>query len=138
MSQTQYYSCRLSHQRVSSKAEPYRLENISGKTRVTSCHISGTCLMKIKIIEPLGVDKRGNKLWSIQQVLARKNPELRHHDHTINISWKHKRSSVLNNIIREELAKEYTPGQVKDRLRGTGQVAGYERLESIGGAFMKR
>lgn len=49
-----------------------------------------------------------------------------------------KRSSLLTNIIKDELAKNYTPGRVKDRLRGAGLVVGYERLESIGGEFMKR
>lgn len=136
--QTHYYTCRLSQQRVSSKAKPYPSENISGKTRVTSCRIPSTCSMRIKIIEPLEVAADGSKIWSVQQVLDRKNPELRTHNHTIDASWKHKRSSFLTNIIQEELAKGYTPGQVKDRLQGSGRVAGYERLESIGGAFMKR
>lgn len=82
--------------------------------------------MKIKIIEQLEVDKSENKMWSIKQVLDRKNPELRHQDNTINNSSKYKQSSFLNIIIREELAKGYTLGQVQDRLPGTERVAHYD------------
>lgn len=138
---THYYHCRLSNPRVSSKAEQFPAENLSGKTRVTSFNTPSTCPMKIKVIEPLepAPTPTGKiaKMWTIEQQL-KSDENCKVHNHSIDASWKRKRSTFLVNIIKEELAKGYTPGQVKDRLKGTGRVAGYERLESIGGAFMKR
>ena len=49
-----------------------------------------------------------------------------------------KRSSFLTELIRNELARGYTPVQVRDCLKGTGRARGSERLESIGGAFIDR
>ncbi|KAH0612479.1 uncharacterized protein H6S33_008859 [Morchella sextelata] len=135
---THYYACQLGPKRVSSKAEPYPTETKSGKKHVTSCSLPGTCPVKIKIIEPIQFGTDDQKLWTISQVLGCNDTGFKFHDHDINASWKAKRSSFLTNIIKDELAKGYTPSQVKDRLRGVGRVAGYERLESIGGAFMKR
>lgn len=135
---THYYACRLVPKCVSSKAEPYPTETKSGKKRITSCSLPGTCPVKIKIIEPIQFSTDDQKLWIISQVLGLNDTCFKFHDHDINASWKVKRSSLLTNIIKDELAKNYTPGRVKDRLRGAGLVVGYERLESIGGAFMKR
>lgn len=136
--QTHYYSCCLSQQWISSKAKAYLLENLSGKIWVTSCCILSTCPMRTKIVKSLKVATDGSKMWSVQQVLDYKSPELKNYDHTISTSWKHKQSSFLNTIIHEELAKGYTLKQVKDCLWGAGSVASYEWLESIGGEFMKQ
>lgn len=131
---THYYVCRVSKTRASSTAEKYPVENISGKTRVTAFHTPGNCLMKIKIQESL--DDTKPKVFTVMQVVGKTGEKT--HDHTVDASWKRKRSSFLTGIIKDELAKGYTPGQVKDRLKGTGRAGGYERLEKVGGAFMKR
>lgn len=133
-SKTKYYMCRITKSRTSSTADRNPSENASVKSRVTVFQSPSTCQMKIKVTETL----IGPKTFTVQQVLNKTDTRCREHDHSINASWKMKRSSFLTGIISDELAKGYTPAQVKDRLKGTGRAAGYERLESIGGAFMKR
>lgn len=133
-----YYSCRLGKGRVSSKAERYPTENLSGKSRVTSFRSPVECCkMRIKITESIPVPGKF-KTYTVEQVIPRDATNFFQHNHTIEESWKRKRSSFLTNIIRDELAKGYTPAQVKDRLKGTGRAGGYERLESVGGAFIDR
>lgn len=126
---SRYYVCRISKTRESSK--PYSEENTSGKTRVTSFHPSGTCKMKIKICESLQDYKQ--KTFTILRVRHATD-----HDHDINESWNRKRSSFLQEIFRHELSKGYTPGEIKNRIKGAGRIAGYARLEAVGGAFVKR
>lgn len=89
--------------------------------------------MKIQIVESTLSDKP--KTYTISRVRSAQESK---HDHSIDASWERKRSSFLVNIIKDELARGYTPAQVKDRLKGTGRAGGYKRLETIGGAFMKR
>lgn len=54
------------------------------------------------------------------------------------MSWKHQQSSFLHDIIREALLEVYIPGQVKDRVYRAEYVAGYECLQSTGGALIKQ
>lgn len=135
---SRYYSCRLSKSRDSSTAEPFPVENPSGKSRVTSFFSSGTCTMRIKITESIHASNPKN--YSIEQVNKKKDmfDSCEIHNHTIEESWRRKRSTFLTSIISDELARGYSPAQVKDRLKGTGRAGGYERLESVGGAFIDR
>jgi hypothetical protein len=143
-----YYSCRLSKFRESSVAERFpAAENTSGKSRVTSFYAPQACKMKIKITESVPEISGTRKTFTIEQVIPRgpngkklADAEFQSivHNHTIDESWKRKRCSFLTNIIRDELARGYSPAQVRDRLKGTGRAGGYERLESIGGAFVDR
>ena len=91
--------------------------------------------MKIKITESTVLEAA--KTFLIKQI-KRKENKSREHNHSIEESWMPKRSSFLTEIIRNELARGYTPAQVRDRLKGTGRAGGSEWLESIGGAFIDR
>jgi hypothetical protein len=125
---TQYFVCRISKPRESSKAVCIN----SIKTRVTSFHVPSTCKMRIKVCESL-VPALKSKTFTITRV---RNAEP--HDHDIEISWSRKRSTFLQEIFRNELSRGYSPGEIKDRMKGAGRVAGYARLESVGGAYVKR
>ena len=93
--------------------------------------------MKIKITESTGPDSDLAKTYRIEQVRGKEKSN-REHNHEIDESWMRKRSTFLTEIIRNELARGYTPAQVRDRLKGTGRAGGYEQLESVGGAFIDR
>ncbi|KAG0642455.1 hypothetical protein HOY80DRAFT_1105605 [Tuber brumale] len=77
------------------------------------------------------------KTYRIEQVIG-KEDNFREHSHDIGESWMRKRSTFLTDFIRNELSRGYTPGQVRNRLKGTGRAGGSERLESVGGAFLDR
>lgn len=132
---TRYYSCRISKTRESSKADPFPEENLTGKSRITTYYAPGKCPMKIKVTE--STVSEAAKTFRVEQIKGKEKIS-REHNHTIEESWMRKRSTFLTEIIRNELARGYTPAQVRDRLKGTGRAGGSERLESIGGAFIDR
>jgi len=132
---TRYYSCRISKTLESSKADPFPEEKLSGKSRNTTYYGPGKCPIKIKITEST-VSEAAKTFW-IEQIKG-KEKNSREHNHSIEESWMRKRSSFLTDIIRNELARGYTPAQVRDRLKETGHAGGCEQLESIGGAFIDR
>ena len=89
--------------------------------------------MKIKVTE--STVSEDAKTFRVEQIKG-KEKSCREHNHSIEESWMRKRSTFLTEIIRNELARGYTPVQVRDRLKGTGRAGGSKRLESVGGAFI--
>ncbi|KAI5837751.1 hypothetical protein DFP73DRAFT_600753 [Morchella snyderi] len=89
--------------------------------------------MQMKICESLQDPSPQPKTYSIIRVKTATD-----HDHDIEISLGRKRSSFLQDIFRHELKKGYAPGEIKNRIKGAGRIAGYTRLEAVGGAYVKR
>ena len=82
------------------------------------------------------VSEAAKTFW-IQQIKGRENNS-REHNHSIEESWICKWLSFLTEIIWNELTQEYTPGEVRDCLKGTGHAGESEWLESISSAFIHR
>ena len=68
--------------------------------------------MKIKITESMVSEAA--KTFRIEQI-KEKEKKSKEHNYSIEESWMRKRSSFLTEIIRNELARGYTPAQVRIR-----------------------
>ena len=119
---TDYYACRL--QRPTHKSTAYERPDGAPPQRKKRIREGGICNMRVKLVRFDG----GYKSISIQKI-----GDSTEHTHDLDTSDKIKRTSVLMNIARHEVAKGYMPASVS-----TIMAEHQSKLVASGGRYLSR
>ena len=123
----QKYECRLRKSTKSSTARP-NTDDKTIKRRHSSIREKHLCHVRMKI----------SRLVDGRQTVTVERLDEHAHSHDIEESFRVKKPTMLLNLLKAEVAKNYSASQIYHTFRGAGTPEGSTRLEQIGGASLKR